>query len=202
MAKINPRDYMDIDRTLCQRCANACGNCEWSKRFETVKGWTAEKTSVHIGYAAGRDKNVVSYLVTQCPKFQADETRHTKTIRTDRVKTFAFKLILSAIEDYADALAKRNKARKNSSPWDTEGVIIECEKYLKCDMVGDMLELLGIKMSSERMLQFVREDPQGTLHRLRTMMDDRHKEREDEYTEEYNAIAERKRHDRNSKKHV
>lgn len=187
MAKINPRDYMDIDRTLCQRCANACGECEWSARFEPVKGWTAEPTIVHILYRQGLEKNMESYLVTKCPRFQADEQRHTKTIRTDRVKAFAFKLILSAIEDYADALSKRDKVRKDSTPWNTEGVIIECEKYLKCDMVIDMLDLLGIKMNPERMLQMVRDDPSGTLKRIRTMMDDRRKEHEDEYTEEYNA---------------
>lgn len=32
--------------TLCWSCAKACKKCSWSRNFEPVEGWEAEKTTL------------------------------------------------------------------------------------------------------------------------------------------------------------
>ena len=50
----------------CWDCANACGGCEWSARFEPVPGWDAIPTTRTV---SGKfvDK---SFSVRACPKFR------------------------------------------------------------------------------------------------------------------------------------
>ena len=54
----------EYDKQLCWRCKNACGGCDWSKRFIPVDGWIAEQTIV-------KDANgdFLSYKIKKCPKF-------------------------------------------------------------------------------------------------------------------------------------
>lgn len=171
---------------MCQGCARAVGACPWSRDLVPVPGWDADETIARLFHKNGIDIDTGSYLVKKCPLFRADEQRHTETIRIDRVKPFAFKLIISAIEDYANAFIQRDRSLRDSMAWSSGRVIIECEKYLKCDMVADMLDLLGINMNVDRMLQMVREDPQGTVNRIKTMLSETNQiELVDEYTEEY-----------------
>ena len=55
--------------TLCWDCRmSTIGGCSWSRRFEPVEGWTAERSDLYID----RNHSVVSYCVQRCPKFVRD----------------------------------------------------------------------------------------------------------------------------------
>lgn len=54
-------------QTLCWRCQNATGHCDWSKNFKPVKGWTAKETRIY-------DK-VQSFIVISCPEFEEDKKK-------------------------------------------------------------------------------------------------------------------------------
>ncbi len=56
--------------SLCQDCKNSVGLCSWSAHLIPVTGWTAEKTTL-----SGYKKRYNSYQVTDCPKFELDETK-------------------------------------------------------------------------------------------------------------------------------
>lgn len=51
-------------KSLCWRCKRATGFCSWSREFEPVKGWTAEKTITGT---------MESYEVKQCPLFEKNK---------------------------------------------------------------------------------------------------------------------------------
>ncbi len=59
--------------TLCWDCANAvpsrkCGTgCSWSRRFEPVEGWTAERCWFKVN--GGRGTVADTYTVKACPQF-------------------------------------------------------------------------------------------------------------------------------------
>lgn len=61
--------------TLCFSCKHAVPTldgrfgCEWSKRFQPVPGWEAEKTKKFSGESHGKRRYYESYFVTKCPKF-------------------------------------------------------------------------------------------------------------------------------------
>lgn len=50
----------------CWDCANACGGCEWSARFEPVPGWDAIPTTRTV---SGKFVEK-SFSVRACPKFR------------------------------------------------------------------------------------------------------------------------------------
>lgn len=65
----------------CDVCANACGGCEWSDRFEPVPGWEAipmtirardmwTKPNGKFGYYY---HDVDSYAIIDCPKLVVEE---------------------------------------------------------------------------------------------------------------------------------
>lgn len=61
---------------LCWTCANACGGCPWSRRFEPVPGWTAHETKLRI-VSVGRGRKYTirmadTYEIEACPLYVAD----------------------------------------------------------------------------------------------------------------------------------
>lgn len=63
--------------TLCWRCANACGNCEWSDgSFTPVKGWDATETLLIGDRGISRPKRMQSFIVRKCPKFKDDREQY------------------------------------------------------------------------------------------------------------------------------
>lgn len=58
--------------TICWGCKNAVPNkkdrgCSWSKNFEPVEGWDAERCDVNMQH--GKKNYVESYIVKRCPLF-------------------------------------------------------------------------------------------------------------------------------------
>ncbi len=51
--------------TLCWRCDNNAGLCEWSQSFKPVPGWDAERKDILSSSGATE-----SYIVYRCPKFK------------------------------------------------------------------------------------------------------------------------------------
>lgn len=66
--------------TLCWKCANACGGCDWSKkRAKPVEGWEAIRRDLYNG--------VESYIVLSCPQFIPDRQEEKKKTGKIRVWT-------------------------------------------------------------------------------------------------------------------
>lgn len=73
--------------TLCWTCENACGGCPWSRKFEPVEGWEAERSAIsfrrdytHLrkdGKRTVRKHKIVtdSYLVLCCPLYEKEDKR-------------------------------------------------------------------------------------------------------------------------------
>lgn len=66
--------------TKCWDCEKACGGCSWSRSFEPVPGWTAQKTEVKS--ATCNSGKMCSYLmpsyhVIDCPQFVRTPDRKT-----------------------------------------------------------------------------------------------------------------------------
>ena len=55
--------------TLCWKCANACGGCDWSREFKPVDGWEATPTKVYQNV----NQYIDSYIVNKCPEFYEEK---------------------------------------------------------------------------------------------------------------------------------
>jgi len=77
--------------TLCWSCARACGGCSWTERdpathairFEPVKGWEAEKTTINGSKSEHGEKcyryTTDSYRVVRCPLYVPDRRTRAKS---------------------------------------------------------------------------------------------------------------------------
>ena len=77
--------------TLCWSCARACGGCSWTARdpkthairFEPVKGWEAEKTTINSSKSEHGEKcyryTTDSYRVVRCPLYVPDRRTRAKS---------------------------------------------------------------------------------------------------------------------------
>lgn len=61
--------------SLCWTCVRATGTCSWSRNFEPVPGWEAEKTEVKNPYGKDRFEMIASYDVKACPLYIKDIKR-------------------------------------------------------------------------------------------------------------------------------
>lgn len=69
-----------MKETICWKCANACGGCDWSKkRAKPVDGWEAIRRDLSRG--------IESYIVLSCPKFVPDRQEEKKKTGKIRVWT-------------------------------------------------------------------------------------------------------------------
>lgn len=61
---------------LCWTCANACGGCSWSAKFQPVPGWNAEPVIIRNHLDRGPENfSAKSYKIYACPQFRADPRR-------------------------------------------------------------------------------------------------------------------------------
>lgn len=58
-------DYTKEEYQPCWTCRNACGGCSWSREFQPVEGWTAEKTSI-----PSNGEYAESYKIIHCPEYK------------------------------------------------------------------------------------------------------------------------------------
>jgi hypothetical protein len=59
---------------ICFDCTKACGKCSWSKNFEPVPGWTAEKCILPITNQCSV-RHMETYHITACPEFELDNRK-------------------------------------------------------------------------------------------------------------------------------
>ena len=52
----------------CWDCANACGGCNWSARYEPVPGWDATPTERVLSDGTGGLRVITSYEIRDCPE--------------------------------------------------------------------------------------------------------------------------------------
>ena len=65
--EVAPVDYTSEEFAPCWTCQNACGGCSWSKDFQPVKGWQAEKT-----FLPSNGEFAESYRIIECPQYKPD----------------------------------------------------------------------------------------------------------------------------------
>lgn len=53
---------------LCWDCANACGGCNWSARYEPVSGWDATPTERVLSDGTGGLRVITSYEIRDFPE--------------------------------------------------------------------------------------------------------------------------------------
>ena len=179
--------------TLCFRCGNSCGGCSWSKDFVPVEGWKAEPTLMYVDYTpSGQPKvlhEVESFFVTECPKFVSDEEKPLKEINEDGFKPFLFAILNRLVRDYAAACIKYNRDPHSEKALHYEIEMRQIELYCTKPMFEDIANALEIPVDGLKLLQIVRDDPQGVLERINTDPQNYRGKQ----AEEYRARKERKR---------
>lgn len=89
--------------TICWKCANACGGCEWSKkRAKPVAGWEAIRRDLYDG--------IESYIVLSCPEFEPDRPETQKESKNTRVWT-------------ADETRRLHEMRKNGMLYNGKEIV-------------------------------------------------------------------------------
>lgn len=69
----------NYQHTLCWDCANACGNCSWSRRDPMpVDGWVATPTKIKLRNPDHQygEAHSNSYIVRSCPQFKRDAVEY------------------------------------------------------------------------------------------------------------------------------
>ena len=111
-----------IEQTLCWDCGNAvpCADgkfgCSWSRNFEPVPGWTAEKHFKKYIY----DQEIETYRVIECPEFTAEHKKITADSLSDEAAVrFRDAIVKCLVKDYRNRLAmekkKQDKGKKPSA---------------------------------------------------------------------------------------
>ena len=62
--------------TLCWKCERACGGCSWSADFVPVDGWEAIPTKIAADRGYYVEKEINSFIVTNCPLFKDDTAKY------------------------------------------------------------------------------------------------------------------------------
>ena len=129
--QIPPRTHQ-----LCEKCAKACGGCNWSDELKPVEGWDAEETVL-------ASSNTNSLFIRGCPEFVRGTRDDKRRIEMD---TNGFLLLLEAMMrqiryDYVhgtihektsiENFLRGEDARKMLQLTDTEGVILGLRELAK-----------------------------------------------------------------------
>lgn len=75
------------EENICIQCRLSTGFCPWSKDFNVVEGWNAEKSTIYSG-----TKVIDTYHITKCPLFIEDyiKIKRYKLIRLLKLKRGLF----------------------------------------------------------------------------------------------------------------
>ena len=158
------RNRTNKPETLCFRCGNACGGCSWADRFVPVSGWTATPTKIRANCKIGQ---IDSYYVEACPEFQADK-RITR-IHSDGFKPLLYAIMNSMVRDYAFSYVKYQENPSADNAIYLQRTMGEIESFCKSAFFEDVVDVLGIMADGPKMLEMIRNDPLGTLERLKSL---------------------------------
>lgn len=112
---IENEEYMRIYRPdiksnnccfLCKKCA---GGCSWSRSFEPVDGWKAEKT-LHVNYTDEHDGE--SYKILFCPEFEEGDPLDDGEMDYEGAMNLLEKIVASAVEDFKAAVKQKMQAER------------------------------------------------------------------------------------------
>lgn len=110
---IENEEYMRIYRPdiksnnccfLCKKCA---GGCSWSKSFEPVDGWKAEKTIFDGATHEGE-----SYKILFCPEFEEGDPLDECEIDNVGALNLLEKIVALAAEDFKAAVKQKLNAER------------------------------------------------------------------------------------------
>lgn len=149
--------------TLCERCQNACGRCEWSDKLQPIGGWVAIKTNIKRHHKRS-ETLFESYRVLRCPLFRADDERHTKTILYDRTMLLIERIAIQAVKDYAYACYK---AQTDSVAYRLNHDACETRRWLLSPVAEDMFYSCGVNIEPKRLVALIEADPLGVLERIK-----------------------------------
>lgn len=60
-------DYSKSNFQPCWTCKKACGGCSWSRDFEPIPGWIAEKNTIPYN-----GEYADTYKIISCPEYIQD----------------------------------------------------------------------------------------------------------------------------------
>lgn len=163
MNTMNHKEYNCEEKTLCERCQNACGRCAWSAFGMPVNGWTATKVKLNAQHNR-EPLYIETYRVFECPLFNADAERHTPNIRSDRVMVLAYAILFDAVSEYAYMLKRRSERGETQ---ELNKRIKHAEQWFLSESNADLLNLCGIEMDPQLVLDAIKVDPLGVIERLR-----------------------------------
>lgn len=171
------KDRTTKPMTLCFTCANACGNCSWSDTsFQPIKGWTAQPTKVKM--AAVHTGIVDSFHVTACPQYVPTEPNEVKTIHDDGLKPLLYAMLNNMIRDYARAVVKLQADGVSDGAVAYKRTMSEIERFVKQPMFDDIVYALEIMADGPKLLEMIRNDPQGTLDRMKAVRENKNSRKE------------------------
>lgn len=67
-------DFIARQQQPCWECAKACGGCAWSRSFQPIQGWDAEKRVISNTGGCGRTLTE-SYYIRSCPEYEQEAER-------------------------------------------------------------------------------------------------------------------------------
>lgn len=103
-----------IEKTLCWDCGNAVPSadgkfgCSWSRNFEPVDGWKAEKHFKKYIY----DQEIETYRVIECPEFTSEHKKITADSLSDEAAVrFRDAIVKYLVKDYRKRLWREKERR-------------------------------------------------------------------------------------------
>ena len=127
------------DQSLCWNCKNCFGGCSWSKSFEPVEGWRAERTTIEYF-----NTKTPSFLVRDCPLFAVDDGER-EYIDNDGFQNLMEAIYKRAAQDYVLLLD-----RMDVPAYDPDGIAKSKIKYQLSEIENLLPRWLTDKIKRER----------------------------------------------------
>ena len=131
--------HLKEDQSLCWNCKNCFGGCSWSKSFEPVEGWSAERTTIEYF-----NTETPSFLVRDCPLFAVDDGER-EYIDSDGFQNLMEAIYKRAAQDYVLLLD-----RLDVPAYDPDGIAKSKIKYQLSEIENLLPRWLTDKSKRER----------------------------------------------------
>ncbi len=103
--------------TLCWKCKNAVptkdAGCSWSRAFQPVEGWTAERKHTAKGNGSADDV-YETYCVTACPEFRKDDGGDVMCRSNEGCLCIAEHVLRLQMNKYHSALQRYARSRSDN----------------------------------------------------------------------------------------